>query len=582
MVRLRFRPWMFVGLAACPGNDATTTDDTTGSGHDTMLPTGGETTDSADTTDTGETTGGEVSGAARVVYISGEGGFDAWPYFVDCRGATPGPPTPIHPLTSGWVLDQLYFSNRGEHGGMMGASSPMPLQPRWLSYSMVDEQGAGHGQWMVRMDGSLPGTPIKVGLPDAFVVVGVEFSADEQLVAFAVEPTGNFEEQALYVCALGADGSCEPEPWHLPIVPGGFLEAAGARFSPDGSRIAYASDPQNSGTRQLYLAGTAPGDGGTAVQVTDLMPPVRGAGRPRFAADGATLYFSVSEAIGVPGQIVAVDISVDPPATPVEVSPPGNYVFNDGVTGMLSWEPGKIDNYGDLSLVKLAGTKASPAMPVHNKVGHVKFDSFAWAPDGQWIVYSADSAGAPGLDEIYAVDVSGPAPGPPVNLAGPVGVAEEVIMVRFAPDAGRVFVPARVSVDGPSDLWMAGLAPLTPPILLHPPGFGVLGGGFAVSPASDLVAVHGMPKGATEQELLLVDLAAPTSPVGLGGALAPGEATSSTPIFAADGQRVFFQVRAGGGWGPAYQVDVDPPGAPIRISADGHRVGTIYVLGPPL
>lgn len=336
------------------------------------------------------------------------------------------------------------------------------------------------------------------------------------------------------------------------------------------------------GTRQLYLAGTAPGDGGTAVQVTDLMPPIHGVGWQRFAADGATLYFSVIEVFGEPWRIFAVDITVDPPATPLEVSPPGFYMFNDGVTGMLSWEPGKIDNYGDLSLVKLAGTTASPAMLVHDELGHVKSDSFAWAPDGQWIVYSADSAGAPGLDEIYAVDISGPAPRPPVKLAGPVGVAEGVIMVRFAPDAGRVFIPARVSVDGPSDLWMAGLAPLTPPILLHPPGFGVLGGGFAVSPASDLVAVHGTPEGATAQELLLVDLAAPASPVGLGGALAPGEATNSTPQFAADGQRVFFQVFAGGSWGPAYQVDVDPPGAPIRISADGHRVGTISVLGPPL
>ncbi len=587
-------PLALLLLAACPDDTARTTADptTAGSSSTTAEPTtsgstttvepttgssttGSSTTEVPTTTDTADTgTTGEPGegGAAWVLYRTDDKNntVPSELYFVDASGPTPGPPTPVHaPPMPGWSVSLVHDSS--------------PLG-RWHSHELGDPM-VGREVWFMRIDGPTLGAPVRVDLPPQLGFGLPLYAADESLVAFGVVQTGG--STGLHLCELGDDGSCAPTLWSPPVAPGGTIRDDAASFSPDHSKLAYAGDLDGDGTAQVLLAGTAPGDAGKAVELGGI-PMGLGALGTAFAADGQTLYFTstTQEFAGGPRDLFAVDVSVDPPGPPVLVSPPivhtsQRFRFRSDLSATLMWSSD--NSLGDLVLIPLDGTQVAAPVPLHDKPGSVVTKGFAWAPGEQHVVYLAEKADDPGNNDAYIVDVSGPAPAPPVRLNAPLGPGGDVSFIVFGADASRAFYFANSGAGQGSELWMVGLSPMSAPVKLSaplPPN-GSLPGELEVAADLSRVMYSGNQESESLRELFLVELAGPAAPVKLNDPLAVGGSVGFGASFAPDGKRAFFRVQDADMKKRLFQVDLTPtPAAPVQISNEAHDAFLLDVLPP--
>ncbi len=482
-----------------------------------------------------------------------------------------GPATSVHePLAPGFSI------------GSTVAVSP---QQRWLTYN-VFEAMVGRTQWLVRIDGPQLGVPRKVELPPQQSFSGLDYAPGEDLVAFGASLSG--APGILYLCQLDEDGACTPQPWSIPIGPGGALNEESASFSPDGSKLAYVADPDGDGTNQLFLTGTSPGDAGEAVQLS-AVPAGLGAGGGLFAADGLTVYFLVipGKLFNGPRQLFAVDLAVDPPGPPVLVSPPivtksRQYRFLDDMSSMLVWS-GDTD-LGDLSWVRLNGTQASAPVPLHNEPGRVRFVPVEWTPDGKRVIYSAENPDEPDEGDLFMVDLSGPEPSPPVHLSAPVAAGGGVSnIIHFGTAADRVFYFANPSAKEGSELWMVNLNPVTPAIKLSAPlpPSSYLPGDLEISSDGARVAYVGPQETEDLYEQFLVELAGPSAPIKLNPQLEAGSHVASGSKFSPDGTRLFFTVEDEADKRRIFQVDVTPsPGTPVQVSDEDHDVDFTMLILP--
>lgn len=509
-------------------------------------------------------------GAARVIYFSTHQSDKRAQelYLVDCSGLAPGPVTRLHgPLAPGATVDYS------------PVLSPMR---RWLSYT-VSTPMVGRELWFLRLDGPEIGAPVRARLPPQTDFLAPVYSKDEQLVA--ILPSDDGAQEALYLCRLADDGDCAAMLWSPPLAPGEIVRTSFVSFSVDNRKLAYTGDLAGDGFQQIFLAHTEPGDAGKFVQLSDA--PM-GAGGGYFTAGGDTLYFSARNPDPMVGgtEVFAVDLTVDPPGQPVLVSPPLigleeiRYRFRDDRSAMLMWSSSSSSaEYGDLALVELYGTVGGPPLPLHSAPGRVRLEEMAWAPGGRFVVYLAEKLDEPGEDDLYAVDVSGPVPLPPVRLNAPLGAGEVVAGTLFGLDASRLFYRASVGKLGhDADLWMAGVEPFAPAVKLNAPN--PRSGYLPLSPAiaSDLsrIVYFSQEGGKPLADLFLVELAGPAPPVKL-------EMPVQGPIdygfqLSADGRRLFFSIDEGDR-SRMYQLDVTPsPGPAIPISDEAHNVEQIYVL----
>ncbi|WAS90749.1 hypothetical protein [Nannocystis punicea] len=582
----KFWAWIVLGCAtACPGqtgestDTAATTEPTTTGSETTHSPTGtttestpttGEATTTSGTTgETGETTGGPAPSGARVVYMTtkpdGKGTDEL--FFVDCTGAAPGPAIRIHePLADGWaVASSIGLSQSG----------------RWMHYTLAHPT-LGQQVWLVDMSGPLPGTPKQVELPPELSVDvhPWRFSHDDTRLAFHLaEPGGDFQ---YYLCTIAADGGCVPESWGLPAQRGGtqgfFFE-----FSPDDTRVAYAGDPDGDGVHQLFLGGAGPGDAGAAVPVSG-DAPLDGSDTELgwFSQDGETLYFKFGPEQSLRG-VRAVDISGDPPAAPKTVVPIDGRFTVRADDGAVLWQVDpELDGDGDLSLFSLDGAKVGPSVPLHDEPGHVADGGFGWSADGRFVFYRANGDDVKQAFALFAADVSGPTPTPPVRLSAPITTNGTVADVFGGPDPSFAVYSGRPDLETGDQLWMV---PFESPadrvqLVQLPPGGSLFT--TEIAPDGSQMFFMAAQEFKAPLELFHVDLEDPGPPVKLNAPLEAGEDVRA-PSFSQDGGRVFYRAQRTTGdliETRVLQVDVDAPGQATQVSDPTHDVASAWILPP--
>ncbi|WAS91425.1 hypothetical protein [Nannocystis punicea] len=558
---------------ACPGDPTAGTETAS---TDSTSAQSSTTDDAASTTGdepttTGETSGDHAPGGARIVYGARAGDGPGELFFVDCTGATPGPPIPIHtPLTGGWSVS--------------GFASFSPSS-RWMHY-VVRHPELGAETWIADMSGPLPAAPVRIELPTDLAHGVAGFTHDESRLALAAnQGTGGSQ---IYLCTLGPDGSCVPEVWGVPLAPGGGHSGQSISFSPDDTRLAYAGDPDGDGIEQVFLGGTAPGDAGEAASLSGELPPDESAiTEIWFSADGGTLYYSFGSLLNGFAGIHAVDVSVDPPASPTNITPPKSAEkrlirLRDDTSAVLQWDGAA--GRGDLSFYDLDGTEAGEVVSLHDAPGRVSGKYFGFSPDGRFAFYLADTEDAPDEWDLYAVDTSGPLPSSPTKLNAPLAAGGAVTHVSFSADSTRLLYFARPASGLGVDLWTVRLDPLTAPVMLNSPlpAMGTLEF-LTASDDGSRVLVVGTQASFETAELFLVETAAPGVSSKLSAPLGPGQNVAHLPFFSADSQRVFYKVEDIVDGEPVYslhQVDIPTPGAAVQVSAEDHAIVEVKVLPP--
>jgi hypothetical protein len=587
MTRTLFCTSILACVAACPGDTPATTDvpatdagtDATGSTVDTSgsttdaTPTTGTTEPTSTTgedptttagTETGETTGGDSSGAARVVYMTRMTDEERGElYFVDCTGPTPGPAVRInHDLDPDWSVVGYRFSP----------------SKRWLSYTPWHPRF--HEQtWIVDLSGPEPGAPAQLVLPPNLSPSSIvpHFSHDETRVATIA---GGSAAQ-LYLCSLGPAGECVMEAWGVPLVGAGKHDYQQLLFSPDDARLAYSGDPDDDGSENVYLAGTAPGDAGVAVELDDPMYPDDAEVTDlAFSPDGKFLYYRFHSTLADTSDARAVDISVDPPALPTAI-PFGRY--RSDMRGGADWKG--MGDLGDLWFFPIDGTVAGEPVSVHDVPGRVSPDDWEWSSDGRWLLYLADAEGAPGEWELFAVDTDGPMPSTPIKIAGPVAAGGGFDNVGFGPDPTLVSYFLRGDGEAARDLYIMRLHPPGEPVMLSAPlpTNGDLPGLRDFSPSGARVLYSGAQESAAAIEMFMVETAAPGAPIKISAPLGEATKVAQWGDFSTDEQRAFYRAQHAdqeGYYWHLHQVDLAAPGLAVQVTDPSHHVQISHVIPP--
>ncbi|WAS97307.1 hypothetical protein [Nannocystis punicea] len=575
---------ILAAAAGCPGDTANTSEEpstdasteptaSTTEEPGTSPTTGAESSTTGETPTTGEaptttgTTGedpGDGAGAARVIYADdNEVGVDM--YFVDCTGPEPGPAVLIdHNLPAGWHLP------------FPGRLSP---SQRWMLLVAAHPR-LGEEVWLVDMSGPLPGDPVRVELAGepGFQVLGTWWSGDESRLALRRTSDDGVGAQ-IYLCDVGADGTCVPEAWNLPLAPGGGIDGRGFAWSPDDSRVVYSGDPDGDEVGQLFLAGAAPGDAGEAIALTSEVPADEAfVHEAWFSPDGATLYYRYGADLTSITGTRAIDMTSDPPGQPVELQ---NGQYREDMTGGLNWTGA--DGLGDLSFFTIDGPTAGPLVPLHDVPGRVSSKDDGFSPDGRFAVYYAETA--PDALELFAVDLGGPVPSAPVKLASPTAEGQ-LHGVIFGPDPALLLYLSQATADGGDDLWMVRLDQPPAPVRVNPPlpQGGTIPGFFGFDDDGSKLLYVGPNEATPPWHLWLVDLAAPGAPIEVGAPLQDGQKFGAgTRAFSADGQRAFYTVQEvyeEGFLNPGFQVDLAAPGVVLQVTDPAHQPRDLRVLPP--
>ena len=231
-------------------------------------------------------------------------------------------------------------------------------------------------------------------------------SPDGRMVAFSVRTTapGN-DAYRTAIWAASADGSGDAR--RLTI---GARNDSQARFSPDGTTLAFVSDrrlfaedepgrPKDPRDRDdCYQVHLLPLDGGEAHRLTDLP---RGVEAFAWSPDGrmiAVLTFSVGATMDEERRRRR-----RPPKPAPGATPRSDFRYIDRLQYMANGAGFIDDRIAHLWLVDVATGAARPLV-----VGGTSVESPAWSPDGSTIAFTANRSRHPDVESrsgIYAVDV---------------------------------------------------------------------------------------------------------------------------------------------------------------------------------
>lgn len=272
----------------------------------------------------------------------------------------------------------------------------------------------------VDLTGTSPGEPIPLGGGE-FVSRGVmsasgsRFAFHENGAAYVVDLTAQTPSAAL---------RASPEP----VSDGNILSTL--VLAPDGSRLAYVGDLAANGVDELWvvaITGDGPGaaerasgpmvTGGDVAHRSTLSP------LHAFSPDGRKLvYIADQESDGVP-ELYIVDVGGTGPGTPLKVNgafaPDGEFRTN-GI------EP-----------------------------------DYAFTPDSKALVYMADQR-SDEVEELFVVDISGPAPAPPQRVSGALAAGGDVTTFAISGAGNGMAYTADQRADGVTELFFVDLSGANP------------------------------------------------------------------------------------------------------------------------
>jgi hypothetical protein len=277
----------------------------------------------------------------------------------------------------------------------------------------------------------------------------------------------------------------------------------------------------------------------------------------------------------------AVDLTSDPPGAPKTVVPnEGRFAFRADESAVLWWSGAS--QSGDLAVFPIDGTKVGPSAAIHDEPGRVSDRDFRWSADGRFALYRANGGAVEDAWALFASDVGGPTPTPPVRLSAPITTNGTVDRVLVGADPSFIVYTGWPDLETGHQIWKVPLeSPGDRVMLAETTTIGTISE-VVLGPEGSQVVFTSAPEIAGQQELFFVDAAAPAAPVKLSAPLEPGEGVTR-PTFSHDGRRVFYNARKAVDDALVQrllQVEVDQPGAAVQLSDPAHGVGLALFLPP--
>jgi Tol biopolymer transport system component len=366
-----------------------------------------------------------------------------------------------------------------------------------------------------------------------------QFSPDSSRVLYvADQDTDSVFE--LYV-APSAGGSAQKRSG--PLVNGGDVVAASARFSPDSSRVAYVADQDADEVLELYSVASS---GGATLKLSGPLP-VSGdvdASSPVFSPNSSRIIYRADQQTDQVFELYSV------PATGGATTKLNGTLVNGGDIdgGGLRYSPDgshvlyiadqETDEVFELYSIPATGGASQKLSGPLVLGGNVASGSAQYNASGSRVLYVADQSDD-AVDELYSVAATG---GPPLKLNGTLVTGGNVSTTgnRFSPDGNRIVYRADEDHDEVFELYSVASAGGTP-VKLN--GSLVSAGNVAadsarVSPDSTHVLYLADQVTDNKFELYNVPIAGGT-PVKLNGLLpSTGDVTSAE--FTPDGSRVIY------------------------------------------
>ncbi|HNP34674.1 MAG TPA: hypothetical protein PKK10_02370, partial [Woeseiaceae bacterium] len=305
------------------------------------------------------------------------------------------------------------------------------------------------------------------------------FSPDSSQLAYTSDQD-TVGARELYLVDLANPGV--PAKLNAPLVPGGIV-GIGSIFSPDGTQLAYAADQDVDGIFEMYL-------------VTVAVPGVSTKLNPDFAAftqlkqgfsfspDGNWLLYSADQDIDEVVELYAVDLAN--PGASTKVNPPfaGN---TDMCRGRFSPDSQKIvycsdedtDETLELFLVEIGAfgvsTKLNPPLVAD---GDIRSSDYRFSADSGSIFYRADQD----VDEHRELfEVSLASPGVATRINDTMIALGDVFSFELSPDGLSVAYRADSAVDTEIELFEVALSAPGMPTRVHPELVGVATESFRYS-----------------------------------------------------------------------------------------------------
>jgi Tol biopolymer transport system component len=267
------------------------------------------------------------------------------------------------------------------------------------------------------------------------------------------------------------------------LVNGGDVDPLGTRFSPDGSRVLYVADQDTDEAPELY---SVPAAGGTPLKLNG--PLVLGgrvaSASARFNANGTRVLYVADQYTNSVDELFSVAASG---GTPVKLN--GTLIAGGDVSltsSLFSADGSRVvyradqnlDNVFELYSVPSTGGISVKLNGSLVSAGDVVEDSARVSPDSTRVLYIADEDTNEKF-ELYNVPISA---GTPNKLSGPLLSQGDVTAAEFTPDGSRVIYLANEDSVSAFELYSVPSAGGTPTKISGPLVYGGNVTDFQISP----------------------------------------------------------------------------------------------------
>jgi Tol biopolymer transport system component len=397
-------------------------------------------------------------------------------FVVDVSGATPGPAAPVSPILPAFgdvSTQDFWWSPDG----------------RW-ALMLADVAVDGDLElWAADLGGALPApaVPLHPPLPvGSDVDDGLVFVPDGSAVIFLADLDAP-DDHNLYLVDLSGAGPGPAVRLNRALPAGGDVSFDDYGLSPDGRRLFYVADQAADNDFELFLVEVSTVDPTVPLRVSGPMVPGADVAGAAWAPDSLRLAFAADAFTDGSTELLVVDLSALTPGAPLRANAPllpgDRDVVGTPGTG-FGWSPdgnllayradSTVDDANDLFIARLTATGtawvATRLNPDLDPLADV--DNFSFAPDSLRIAYRADQNLANQV-ELFVVDLSGPTPGLPQQVNGPMVAGGDVdaaaTSLTWSRDGARLFFEADAVVDNNFEAWVStvsGPAP-APPIQVN-------------------------------------------------------------------------------------------------------------------
>ena len=256
-------------------------------------------------------------------------------------------------------------------------------------------------------------------------ISGARWSPDGARIAFVADRVSSVYQ--LFTVEVGH----EDAPVQLPGLERPDFDVLDYAWSPDGSmvayRVTYVPGPDEEDRHGLWLA---PAAGGAVAEVSDLPPPGEvselsfwevGYG---WSPDGSHLFYRADQDIDNRTDLYVTEVVAGVPLPAVRVSGALDLSGREVVEAQWSPDASRLvfvtdpgyDRARRLYLVDLTGGEPGPAVVASEAIGAQQFP--VWSPDSRWVAFNGLLDEGP--MELFALHASGGGP-VPVNPPLPIG-----------------------------------------------------------------------------------------------------------------------------------------------------------------